>query len=59
MLLEMYQVLGEINYQRDKMFISNGLPLWLEVSLELRGSQDLGTTAFLSYFSQGIMVLCS
>lgn len=59
MLLEIYQVLGEINYHRDKMFISNVLPLWLEASLELHGSQDLGTTTFLSYFSHGIMVLCS
>lgn len=59
MLLEIYQVLGEINYRRDKMmFISNVLPLWLEASLELPGSQDLGTTAFRSYFSQGVTVLC-
>lgn len=60
MLLEIYKVLGEVNYRRVKMlFVSNVLPLWLEAGLELPGSQDLGTTALLSCVSQGIVVLCS
>jgi len=39
MLLEIHQVVVGMNYQGDKMFISNVLPLWLEASVELCGDR--------------------
>lgn len=56
MLLETYQALGEINYQRDRMlFVCNILLLLLEAAWELPGSRDLGSSALL----RCVTVLCS
>lgn len=56
MLLETYQALGEINYQRDWMlFVCNILLLLLEAAWELPGSRDLGSSALL----RCVTVLCS
>lgn len=58
MLLEIDQVLEKTTNETDKvLFISNVLSPWLEAGISREPGP--GTSACLSCFSPGIMVLCS